>query len=237
MAYDKLQLLYEGKTKRFWLTNNPKQAIAEFRDDPTMYHSKKKEYFTGKGALCNQINAILMQVLQENNIPTHFLEQIDQNCTLVKRAEMIPVEVVVHNYTAGSMCRRLGLEAHKKLKFPVMEFCYKNDELNDPVINEYHAYAMGLCTQEEMTIMTYNAMRVNKVLCDLFDSIGMVVADFKLEFGRVGNFLVVADEITPNVGRFWDKDSMSRIKYTLGSAEKEYEIILERLKQAAKDLL
>ena len=178
-----------------------------------------------------------MKVLQENNIPTHFLEQIDQNCTLVKRAEMIPVEVVVHNYTAGSMCRRLGLEAHKKLKFPVMEFCYKNDELNDPVINEYHAYAMGLCTQEEMTIMTYNAMRVNKVLCDLFDSIGMVVADFKLEFGRVGNFLVVADEITPNVGRFWEKDSMSRIKYTLGSAEKEYEIILERLKQAAKDLL
>lgn len=237
MMHDKVELLREGKTKSFWITSEPKYLVAEFRDDPTMYHSKKKEYFTGKGALCNQINAIIMGILQENNIPTHFVEQIDKNCSLVKRAEMIPVEVVVHNYTAGSMCSRLGLEGHKKLKFPVMEFCYKNDELNDPVINEYHAYAMGLCTQEEMTIMTYNVMRINKVLCDLFDSIGMVVADFKVEFGRVGNFLVVADEITPNVGRFWEKESLSRIKYVMGSAEKEYEVILERLQNVSEELL
>lgn len=230
MSYIRSVLISEGKTKRLWSTNVATHAIAEFSDDAMMYHAKKKLYFAGKGKYCNSINAILMQELNDNNILTHFVEKYSDNEMIVKRAEMIPVEVVVRNYSAGSMIQRLGLEYHKKLKSPVMEFCYKNDELNDPVINEYHAFAMGLCTQEEMSVMQYNAMRVNKVLSDLMKEVGIIVADFKLEFGRVGNRLVIADEITPNVARFWDKDTLRRFDQEGVNPEHEYCEILNRLK-------
>lgn len=230
MSYNKLALISEGKTKRLWATDMDAHAIAEFSDDAMMYHAKQKLYFKGKGKYCNEINAILMQELNDNSILTHFVEKYSDNEMIVKRAEMIPVEVVVRNYSAGSMIKRLGLEYHKKLKFPVMEFCYKNDELNDPVINEYHAFAMELCTQEEMSVMQYNAMRVNKVLCDLMAQVNIIVADFKLEFGRVGNRLVIADEITPNVARFWDKDTLRRFDQDGVNPEHEYKEILNRLK-------
>ena len=229
MNYTKRSLIYEGKTKKLWATDVPAHAIAEFSDDAMMYHAKKKLYFKGKGRYCNEINAILMKELNDNNILTHFVEKHSDNEMIVKRAEMIPVEVVVRNYSAGSMIDRLGLEYHKKLKFPVMEFCYKNDALNDPVINEYHAFAMELCTQEEMSVMQYNAMRVNKVLVDFMSKVDVVVADFKLEFGRVGNRLVVADEITPNVARFWDKDTLRRFDQDGVNPEHEYREILTRL--------
>lgn len=230
MKLDKRNLISEGKTKRLWATDNPKCAIAEFSDDAMMYHRKNKLYFPGKGRLCNEINSVLMQVLADNNIPTHFVEKYSDSETVVKLAEMIPMEVVVRNYTAGTMIERLGLEYHKKLKSPVLEFCYKNDELGDPVINEYHAYAMELCTQEEMSVMCYNAMRINKILCDLMKKIDIVVADFKLEFGRTSGRLVVADEITPNVARFWDKDTLRRLDDEGRNPEAEYIEILKRLK-------
>ncbi|MCM1534077.1 MAG: phosphoribosylaminoimidazolesuccinocarboxamide synthase [Corallococcus sp.] len=230
MNYNKTTLLSEGKTKRLWATDSEAHAIAEFSDDAMMYHAKKKLYFAGKGKYCNEINAVFMRALEENNISTHFVEKFSDNETVVKRAEMIPMEVVVRNYSAGNMIQRLGLEYHKKLKFPVLEFCYKNDELNDPVINEYHAYAMGLCTQEEMSVMCYNAMRVNKVLVDLMKRIDIVVADFKLEFGRVGTRLVIADELTPNVARFWDKNTLRRFDQDGINPEHEYDEILSRLK-------
>ena len=231
MDYVKLNLLSEGKTKRMWATNSPTHAISEFSDDAMMYHARKKVYFPEKGRYCNEINAILMQVLEDNNIATHFVEKFSDNATVVKRAEMIPMEVVVRNYSAGAMIERLGLEYHKKLKFPVLEFCYKNDDLGDPVINEYHAYAMGLCTQEEMSVMCYNAMRINKVLSDLMKEIGIIVADFKIEFGRTGGRLVVADEITPNVARFWDKDTLRRLDNEGKDPAGEYVEILKRLRQ------
>jgi len=230
MEYKKLELLSEGKTKRLWATNSKTHAIAEFSDDAMMYHAKKKLYFEGKGRYCNEINALLMQVLEDNNIATHFVERFSDNSIVVKRAEMIPVEVVVRNYSAGSMIQRLGLGYHVKLKSPVLELCYKNDKLNDPVINEYHAYAMGLCTQEEMSVMQYNAMRVNKVLIDLMASVDILVADFKLEFGRVGGRLVIADELTPNVARFWDKNTLRRFDQEGINPEHEYDEILKRLK-------
>lgn len=229
MEYVKTQLLSEGKTKRLWATNSSSHAIAEFSDDAMMYHAKKKLYFAGKGRYCNEINAILMTYLEENNIATHFVERFNDNSIVVKRAEMIPIEVVVRNYSAGNMIQRLGLEYHKKLKSTVMELCYKNDKLRDPVINEYYAYAMELCTQEEMSVMQYNAMRVNKVICDLMKKIGIVVADFKLEFGRVGSRIVIADELTPNVARFWDKDTLRRFDQEGVNPEGEYREILTRL--------
>lgn len=225
----KQQLLYEGKTKRMWQTDNPKLAIAEFSDDAMMYHAKKKQYFEGKGAYCNKINAILMQNLEENNIATHFVSLNDDNSGVVRRAEMIPVEVVVRNYAAGSIVDRLGLPYHSKLRFPVLEFCYKNDQLGDPVINEYHALTLGLCDREEMSFMCYCATRVNKVLNDLMKPLGIVVADFKLEFGRVGTGLVIADEITPNVARFWDENTLNRFDDNGTSPQKEYEVILAKL--------
>lgn len=225
----KQQLLYEGKTKRMWQTDDPKLAIAEFSDDAMMYHAKKKQYFEGKGAYCNKINAILMQNLEENNIATHFVSLNDDNSSVVRRAEMIPVEVVVRNYAAGSIVDRLGLPYHSKLRFPVLEFCYKNDQLGDPVINEYHALTLGLCDREEMSFMCYCATRVNKVLNDLMKPLGIVVADFKLEFGRVGTGLVIADEITPNVARFWDENTLNRFDDNGTSPQKEYEVILARL--------
>lgn len=225
----KQQLLYEGKTKRMWQTDDPKLAIAEFSDDAMMYHAKKKQYFEGKGAYCNKINAILMQNLEENNIATHFVSLNDDNSSVVRRAEMIPVEVVVRNYAAGSIVDRLGLSYHSKLRFPVLEFCYKNDQLGDPVINEYHALTLGLCDREEMSFMCYCATRVNKVLNDLMKPLGIVVADFKLEFGRVGTGLVIADEITPNVARFWDENTLNRFDDNGTSPQKEYEVILAKL--------
>ena len=225
----KQQLLYEGKTKRMWQTDDPKLAIAEFSDDAMMYHAKKKQYFEGKGAYCNKINAILMQNLEENNIATHFVSLNDDNSSVVRRAEMIPVEVVVRNYAAGSIVDRLGLPYHSKLRFPVLEFCYKNDQLGDPVINEYHALTLGLCDREEMSFMCYCATRVNKVLNDLMKPLGIVVADFKLEFGRVGMGLVIADEITPNVARFWDENTLNRFDDNGTSPQKEYEVILAKL--------
>lgn len=225
----KQQLLYEGKTKRMWQTDDPKLAIAEFSDDAMMYHAKKKQYFEGKGAYCNKINAILMQNLEENNIATHFVSLNDDNSSVVRHAEMIPVEVVVRNYAAGSIVDRLGLPYHSKLRFPVLEFCYKNDQLGDPVINEYHALTLGLCDREEMSFMCYCATRVNKVLNDLMKPLGIVVADFKLEFGRVGTGLVIADEITPNVARFWDENTLNRFDDNGTSPQKEYEVILAKL--------
>lgn len=234
MEYQKLSLISEGKTKRMWETNNPKHAIAEFSDDAMMYHAKKKVYFDGKGSFCNAINAIIMRVLEDNNVPTHFVCKYSDNESIVKRAEMLPIEVVVRNYSAGSMIKRLGLPYHEKLRYPVLELCYKNDQLGDPVINEYHAYAMGLCTQEEMTLMFYQAMRINKILSDLMSHIGIIVADFKLEFGRVNNRLVVADELTPNVSRFWDKDTFRRLDDDGTNPSKEYIEILKRLQNYIK---
>jgi len=234
MAYHKGQLISEGKTKRIWSTSSDRHVIAEFYDDPTMYHAKKKQYFEGKGVLCNKINALFMKLLEQNGINTHFVETFSENSCVVRKADMVPVEVVVRNYAAGSMCRRLGIPERTKLKSTVLEFCYKNDQLDDPVINEYHAYAMRLCTQEEMNVMCYQATRVNKLLCDIMDQIGFVVADFKLEFGRIRNWLVIGDEITPNVARFWDKDTLKRIDNDGQNPELEYQIILERLQKLLK---
>lgn len=230
----KKSLISEGKTKRLWATDNPAYAIAEFSDDAMMYHARRRLFFEEKGKYCNAINTIFMTALKDNNVPTHFVEKYSDNAAIVKLAEMIPMEVVVRNYSAGSMVERLGLEDRKKLKFPVLEFCYKNDALNDPVINEYHAYAMGLCTQEEMTVMCYNAMRVNKVLTDLCKKADIIVADFKLEFGRVNNRLVVADEITPNVSRFWDKDTLRRLSAD-DCPKGEYSELLRRLQAVMQE--
>lgn len=233
MQYEKRQLIAEGKTKLVWETQNPKHIIVEFKDDAMAFHGKRKIFFENKGKLSNQINAILMRLLEDNGIQTHFVTLFSDKESVVKRAEMIPVEVVVRNYAAGSICVRLGLEPHKKLKAPVLEFCYKNDELGDPVINEYHAYAMELCTQEEMANMVYIVSRINKVLCDAMKKVGIVVADFKVEFGRINGRLVVADEITPTTARLWNAKTLDKLGDGV-NVSTEYEEIYKKLSKAFK---
>lgn len=228
MEYQKLALVAEGKTKRLWTTNDDKHIIVEYSDDAMLYHAKKKLYFEGKGHYCNEINAILMRHLESNNIPTDFVKKLSDNCILAKKAQMIPIEVVVRSYAAGSMCKRLGIPPRQKLKSPVLEFCYKNDKLCDPVINEYHVYAMELATPEELSVMCYQASRINKVLTALMSKIGVVVADFKVEFGRVNGRLIVADELTPNVSRLWDCQTLQRFEKD-GDPSFEYKEILRRL--------
>ncbi len=230
MQYTKIELLNEGKTKRVWSTENPRHVIVEFKDDAVVYHGKKKIFFENKGTLSNEINGILMRMLEENGVSTHYLCNYSSNESVVKRAEMIPVEVVVRNYSAGSMCERLGLAPCRKLKSPVLEFCYKNDVLRDPVINEYHAYAMELCTQEEMADMCYTVARINKILCDVMSKVGVVVADFKVEFGRVNGRLVVADEISPTTARFWDENTLAKFDKEGNCPSYDYQIILEKLR-------
>ncbi|MCM1042724.1 MAG: phosphoribosylaminoimidazolesuccinocarboxamide synthase [Corallococcus sp.] len=229
MEYEKHELIAEGKTKRLWATQNEGYLIAEFKDDAQAYHGKKKIYFDGKAKLSNGINAILMSLLEENGIPTHFISVYSPTEYVVRKAEMIPVEMVVRNYAAGSMCKRLGLAERMKLKAPVLEFCYKNDALDDPVINEYHAYAMGLCTQEELGTMYYAVTRINKVLTDVMNKIGVAIADFKVEFGRVNGRLMVADEITPTTSRMWDSKTLKKFGCETADLSMEYKEILERL--------
>ncbi len=231
MQYEKKELIAEGKTKRVWATDNPRLAIVEFKDDALHYHGKKHVYFPGKGALSNKINAYLQELLDENGILTHFKCRYSDTESVMHLAEMIPVEVVVRNYTAGTMCKRLGLPERMRLKSPVLEFCYKSDKLRDPVINEYHAYAMGLCTREEMANMCYTVSRINKVLVDTMKKIGIVVADFKVEFGRINGRLVVADELTPTVSRMWDAETLSKFDVDGTHPQLDYEVVLERLEK------
>lgn len=229
MQYEKKELIAEGKTKRVWATQNDRLVIVEFKDDALNYHGKKHVFFHGKGALSNQINAYLQKLLEENGIPTHFKCKYSDTESVMHLAEMIPVEVVVRNYTAGTMCQRLGLPECMRLKAPVLEFCYKSDELGDPVINEYHAYAMGLCTREELANMCYTVSRINKVLVDTMKKIGIVVADFKVEFGRINGRLVVADELTPTVSRMWNAETLSKFDTDGTNPALDYEIVLQRL--------
>ncbi len=223
------ELVAEGKTKRLYSTKNDDHLAVEYIDNSINYHGKHLVAFEGKGALVNNINSIIMKQLEANGISTHYMRRIDSNKTLVRRAEMIPIEVVVHNYSAGSMCSRLGLKSQQKFKSPILEFCYKNDKLRDPVINEYHAYAMGLCSKEEMAAMCFTASRINKILSDMFAEHDMVVADFKLEFGRVRGRLVVADEISPSTARFWDKQTLAKLCNDGKDMKEEYTQILQRL--------
>jgi phosphoribosylaminoimidazole-succinocarboxamide synthase len=233
MKHEKIALIAEGKTKKVWQTQSEKHVIVEFKDDAMTFHGKKPIYFEGKGRLSNEINAILMRLLEESGIETHFVELYAADQSVVHRVEMIPVEVVVRNYVAGSMAARLGLEQGMKLKAPVLEFCYKNDQLNDPVINEYHAYAMGLATREDLAEMCYIVGKVNKLLTDALLPLGIVVADFKLEFGKARGRLLIADEITPTTARLWDANTMSKFceKDDFYDVKCEYQMILDKLTQ------
>ncbi len=233
---EKRELLYEGKAKKLYTTDNPDQLIAEFKDDLTAFNAEKKGSEQGKGALNCQISTQLFRLLEENGIETHLVETLDENHQLVKKVEIIPIEVVVRNTATGSLSKRLGIEDGKELPFVLVEFYLKDDDLNDPIICDDHCLLLNLVEDRaDLEILREKARKINEVLKDFFAKRRLKLVDFKVEFGRdkAGNILL-SDEISPDSCRFWDMDTgekmdKDRFRQNLGNVKVAYEEVLKRI--------
>jgi phosphoribosylaminoimidazole-succinocarboxamide synthase len=233
---EKRELLYEGKAKKIWSTDDENLVISEFKDDLTAFNGEKKSSEAGKGALNNKISTELFKLLQEKGIPTHFVEMLDDNHMLHKKADVILIEVIVRNIATGSLSRNLGIEDGKVLPFTLVEFDYKNDELGDPKLNDQHALILGLVDfQDELDKLRRMARQVNDILKPYFAEKGLNLVDFKLEFGKDkdGNIILI-DEISPDNCRFWDIESgekmdKDRFRQGLGGLKVAYEEVLNRI--------
>lgn len=231
---EKGQELYSGKAKSVFLTQDPAQLIMEFRDDTSAFDGEKMDQLARKGMVNNRFNAFIMDHLEAKGVATHFERLRSDTESQVKRLDMIPVECVVRNIATGSLCRRLGVEDGLDLVPPTFEFFLKNDELHDPMINEYHIASFGWATPEEVTSMKSQTFRVNEILSALFAAGGMTLVDFKLEFGRFGGQLLLGDEFTPDGCRLWDTDTRKkldkdRFRQGLGGVVEAYEEVALRL--------
>jgi phosphoribosylaminoimidazole-succinocarboxamide synthase len=233
---EKRELLYEGKAKKIWSTDDENLVISEFKDDLTAFNGEKKSSEAGKGALNNKISTELFKLLDANGIPTHFVEMLDDNHMLHKKADVILIEVIVRNIATGSLSRNLGIEDGKVLPFTLVEFDYKNDELGDPKLNDQHALILGLVDfQDELDKLRRMARQVNDILKPYFADKGLNLVDFKLEFGKDkdGNIILI-DEISPDNCRFWDIESgekmdKDRFRQGLGGLTVAYEQVLNRI--------
>lgn len=229
------KMLYEGKAKQIYTTDDSARVIVHYKDDASAYNGIKRAQITNKGILNNKISSIIYAYLEKEGIHTHFIERIDDRNQLCLLVDVIPIEVVVRNRAAGSMARRLGVEEGMKPQNIIYEYCYKNEELDDPIINEHHAVALGLSTYEEMDIIHQLTVKINKLLIDMFAKIGVILVDFKIEFGRLPDgSLVLSDELSPDTCRLWDADTNERLdkdrfRRDLGRVGEAYEEILRRL--------
>lgn len=232
---EKGQLLYEGKAKRVYATNENEKLIVSYKDDATAFNGEKKGTIVGKGSINNRMSNFLMKMLEKEGVETHLIEEISETDTIVKRVEIVPIEVIVRNIAAGSLSKRLGLEEGTKMKKTVLEYCYKDDELGDPMINDYHIYAMELATAEELKKISTMAFKVNDFLTNYLKTVNIELIDFKIEFGRTSDGTVVlADEISPDTCRFWDsitkeKLDKDRFRRDLGNVEDAYQEVMKRL--------
>ena len=232
---EKTEQLYEGKAKKVYATEDPNLVIVSYKDDATAFDGTKKGTIVGKGAINNRMTNVLMQKLENNGIPTHFVEQLNDRETLVKRVRIVPLEVIVRNISAGHFASRYGVKEGIVFEEPVVEYSYKNDELHDPLLNDDHAIALKLATREELGTIRDYALRINKILRGILQEAGVTLVDFKLEFGKtVGGVLVLADEISPDTCRFWDsktgeKLDKDRFRRDLGNVEGAYEEMSRRL--------
>lgn len=234
MSVNKTNQIYEGKAKKVYDTTDPKLAIVSYKDDATAFNGVKKGTIVGKGVVNNKVSNHLFRLLEKEGVPTHYVEEISDRETVVKKVQIVPVEVIVRNIAAGSLSKRLGLPEGTKLKTTVLEYCYKNDELGDPMINDYHIAAMDLATVEEMEKIARYSFAVNDFLTRYLKDLGIELIDFKLEFGRFDGNIVLADEISPDTCRFWDsvtheKLDKDRFRRDLGKVEEAYAEILRRL--------
>lgn len=231
----KLEQVYEGKAKKVFQTDHPDQYIVEYKDDATAFNGQKKGTILGKGVINNKVTNHLMQMLEGKGIPTHFIQELSDRETLVRKVSIVPIEVIVRNIVAGSLATRLGLPEGTPLKRPVLEYSYKNDELGDPMINTYHALAMELASEDELVTINRYALKVNQLLLSYFADRGIDLVDFKLEFGRLSDgTIVLADEISPDTCRLWDsktheKLDKDRFRRDLGNVEDAYKEILRRV--------
>lgn len=231
----KLEQVYEGKAKKVFRTEDPELFIVDYKDDATAFNGLKKGTIKGKGVINNRVTNYLMKMLETKGIPTHFVEEISERETIVKKVTIVPLEVIVRNIAAGSMSKRLGIPEGKELACPVLEFSYKNDELGDPMINDYHALAIKLATKEEIETIKELTFKINDILIEFFKGIGIDLVDFKLEFGRTTDGkIILADEISPDTCRFWDSEThekldKDRFRRDLGNVEGAYNEILRRL--------
>ena len=201
-------MLYEGKAKQVFETNNPHEVIVRYKDDATAFNAQKKGQVDKKGELNNAISTLIFEYLQEKEIPTHFIKQLDEREQLVKKVDIIPLEVVVRNYTAGSFSKRFGIEEGIKMPAPIVEFYYKNDDLDDPFINDAHVKFLDIATSEEIAFLKQAALKTDAILTEIFARIGLKLIDFKLEYGRLPDgTIILADEISPDTSRLWDADN------------------------------
>lgn len=232
---EKGALLYEGKAKRLYATDIEDVLFVEYKNSATAFNGQKKAEIEGKGILNNKISTLLFEKLKHQGIESHFIQRISDNEQLVRKVDIIPLEVVVRNIAAGSFSKRLGIEEGTPLKRPIVEFYYKKDELNDPMINQEHIEILGLATKEEIDTITNYALNVNEALRKIFQDIGVVLVDFKLEFGRdKDGKILLADEISPDTCRLWDAETKEKLdkdvfRRDLGSLADAYEKILSRL--------
>lgn len=232
---NKLNQLYEGKAKKVYSTDDPSVYIVSYKDDATAFNGLKKGTIAGKGVINNRMSNMLMQMLEKSGIPTHFVEEINDRETVVKKVSIVPLEVIIRNVSAGSFSKKYGVDEGIVFDSPTIEFSYKNDELGDPLLNSYHALTLGLATADEIEKIKQMAFSVNNVLTEYFKTLGIRLVDFKLEFGRLDSGeIILADEISPDTCRLWDiktneKLDKDRFRRDMGGVEDAYNEVMNRL--------
>ncbi len=231
---EKGKQIYEGKAKKVFETSDPELCIVSYKDDATAFNGEKKGTITGKGVVNNKMSNFMFKLLEEQGIKTDFVEELNDRDTVLKRVEIVPLEVIVRNKAAGSLSKRLGLPEGTPMKTTVLEFCYKNDELGDPIVNEYHILAADLATKEEIDKIAQMALKINDVMIEFFKGVNIDLIDFKLEFGRFKGDIILADEISPDTCRFWDvntgeKLDKDRFRRDMGGVEEAYAEVMKRI--------
>ncbi|MBE5901948.1 MAG: phosphoribosylaminoimidazolesuccinocarboxamide synthase [Lachnospiraceae bacterium] len=230
----KLEQLYEGKAKKVFLTDDEDILIVDYKDDATAFNGEKKGTIVGKGAINNRMTNYIFQEIEKAGVPTHYVKELSDRETEVKRVSIVPLEVIIRNVAAGSFSKRLGVEEGTPFSAPTIEFSYKNDELGDPLINDYFAIALNLATREEIDKITEYAFKVNEILKAFFKEAGIDLIDFKIEFGRYHGEIILADEISPDTCRLWDsktkeKLDKDRFRRDLGNVEDAYKEVFKRI--------
>lgn len=231
---EKKELIYEGKAKKVYAMDDPDYCMVEYKDDATAFNGLKKGTIRGKGVVNNKMSNFMLKLLAEKGIETHFVKEISDRETIVKKVSIVPLEVIIRNKAAGSLAKKLGLEEGMELKCPILEFSYKNDELGDPMINNSQAIACGIATQEEIDVISDMAYKVNDYMKEFFAGVGIELIDFKLEFGKFHDKIILADEISPDTCRFWDiktheKLDKDRFRRDMGGVEEAYAEMMKRI--------
>ena len=232
---EKREQLYEGKAKKVFATNDPNLYIVDYKDDATAFNGLKKGTISGKGVVNNRMTNYMFKLLEKAGVPTHYVEELNDRETVVKKVSIVPLEVIVRNVAAGSFSKRMGVEEGTALKCPILEFSYKNDDLGDPFINDYYALALGLATKEEIDLIAKYTFMINDFMIDFFKKLNIDLIDFKIEFGKTADGkIILADEISPDTCRFWDsttheKLDKDRFRRDMGGVEGAYAEMMKRV--------